>query len=234
MPTWSVIAQGPILRFALAILVLGLLRLAILTTWEMIAAVRRAGDRRLPYSQIARQTLTWLMPFTRLHRSRAGYSAASFFLHLGILLAGLFLSSHLEILKDQIGLSWWAIPKPILDGLALVAIWGGSYLLLHRVYVKSSRRLSRATDYLLLILILNILLSGYLAGRPWNPISYNGLMLFHTLNGVLLLVLVPITKISHCVLYPLIRLGTEVAWHFTPQGGSEVVRALHGSQGRKV
>jgi hypothetical protein len=77
-------------------------------------------------------------------------------------------------------------------------------------------------------------MSGYLAGRPWNPITYDGLMLFHTLNGLLLLLAAPFTKISHCVLYPLIRLGTEIAWHFTPQGGSRVVRTLHGPQERKI
>jgi nitrate reductase gamma subunit len=234
MPTWTIIAKGPILRFALAIMVLGLLRLAILTTGEMISAVQRVGDRRLPYRQIARQTLTWLVPFTRLHRERAGYSIASFTFHLGLLAAGLFLRSHLDILQASIGLSWWAVSKPVLDLLTLAAILGGGFLLLHRLYVLSSRRLTRIGDYLLLILILNILVSGYLAGRPWNPISYNGLMLFHTLNGLVLILLVPFTKVSHCVLYPLIRLGTEIAWHFTPQGGSQVVQALHGEQGRKI
>jgi hypothetical protein len=59
-------------------------------------------------------------------------------------------------------------------------------------------------------------------------------MLFHTLNGMALALLIPFTKIAHCVLFPLIRLGTEVAWHFTPQGGSETVKSLHGPQGRKI
>lgn len=234
MPTWLILAKGPIFRFVVAIMVLGLLRLALLMTGEMIAAVHRAGDRRLPYRQIARQTLTWLVPFTRLHRSRAGYSIASFIFHLGLLCVGLFLSNHLDLLQANIGLSWRGLSKPILDGLTLAAILGVGFLLWHRVYVASSRRLSRATDYLLLIFIINIFISGYLAGRSWNPISYDGVMLFHTLNGLVLLVLVPFTKISHCVLYPLIRLGTEIAWHFTPQGGSEVVQTLHGSQGRKI
>jgi nitrate reductase gamma subunit len=234
MPTWLVLAKGPIFRFVLAILALGLLRLVVLTAAEMIAAVRRAGDRRLPYLQIARQTLIWLVPVRRLGRSRSGYSIASFVLHLGVLLVGLFLVNHLDLLEANTGLSWWAIPKPVLDGLTLAAILAGGFLLLYRLYMVSSRRLSRAADYLLLVLILNIFISGYLAGRPWNPISYNSLMLFHTLNGLVLLAIVPFSKIAHCVLYPLIRLGTEIAWHFTPQGGSEVLQALHGEQGRKI
>lgn len=234
MPTWLAITQGPIFRFTLAVLVLGLLRLVLLITWQIIVAIRRAGDRRLPYRQIIRQTLTWLVPVNRLHRSRAGYSLASFTFHLGFLLAGFFLINHLDILQANIGFSWLAIPKPILDSLTLLAIVGGSYLLLFRLYVASSRNLSRLPDYLLLILILSIIASGYLAGRPWNPIPYNNLMLFHSLAGITFLLLVPFTKIAHCVLFPLIRLGSEIAWRMVPQGGEKVIETLYGPQGRKI
>jgi len=234
MPTWMTLAKGPAFLFVLTVLVLGLLRLIFLTTWDIVAAIRRAGDRRLPYRQIALQTVSWLLPFNRLHRNRVGYSFASFGLHVGILVVSLFLRNHLDILKANIGLSWIAISKPILDTLTLVGILGISALLLFRLYVYGSRQLSRAEDYLLLLLLLNIFLSGFLAGHPWNPIPYDGLMLFHTLNGMALALLIPFTKIAHCVLFPLIRLGTEVAWHFMPQGGSETVKSLHGPQGRKI
>jgi len=234
MPTWMLLAKGPTFLFVLTVLLLGLLRLIILTTWDIIAAIRRAGDRRLPYRQIALQTILWLLPFNKLHRNRAGYSVASFSLHLGILIVSLFLRNHLDILQDNIGISWMAISKPILDVLTLVGILGISFLLLFRLYVISSRRLSKTADYLLLLLILNIFVSGYLAGRGWNPIPYSSLMLFHTLNGMALLLLIPFTKIAHCVLFPLIRLGTEVAWHFVPLGDSKPVQPLHDPQGRNI
>ena len=228
------LAKGPAFLIVLTVLALGLLRLVVLTTWDIVTAIRRAGDRRLPYRQIALQTVSWLLPFNRLHRNRAGYSIASFSLHIGVLIVALFLRNHLDILEANIGLSWIAISKPFLDVLTLIGIFGMSILLLFRLYVYGSRQLSKAADYLLLIVLLNIFLSGFLAGRPWNPIPYDGLMLFHTLNGMALALLIPFTKIAHCVLFPLIRLGTEVAWHFTPQGGSETVKSLHGPQGRKI
>jgi len=228
------LAKGPAFLFALTFVILGLLRLIFLTTWDIVSAIRRAGDRRLPYKQIALQTFSWLLPFNRLHRNRAGYSIASFSLHIGILVVSLFLRNHLDILEANIGFSWIAIAKPILDVLTLIGILGISALLLYRLYVIGSRQLSKAVDYLLLLILLNIFLSGFLAGRPWNPIPYDGLMLFHTVNGMVLAMLAPFTKIAHCVLFPLIRLGTEVAWHFTPMGGSETVKTLHGPQGRKI
>lgn len=234
MPTWLEIAKGPVFRFTLVILVLGLARLVIHSTWGMIAAIRRAGHCRVPYTQVIKETLSWLFPVHRLHRTRPVFSYASFALHLGIVFAGLFLRNHIDILRSNVGIAWPAVYRPILDGLTLVAIVAGAYLLLYRIYVRSSRSLSQAMDYVLLLLILNIFVSGYVAGRPWNPIPYDSLMLFHTLNGIVLLNLIPFTKIAHCVLYPLIRLGSEIAWHLTPQGGSDVVKTLYGPEGRKI
>lgn len=234
MPTWMILAKGPAFLFVLTLLILGLLRLIFLTTWDIVAAVRRAGDQRLPYRQIALQTVLWLLPFNKLHRNRAGYSIASFSLHVSLLIVSLFLRNHLDILQANIGFSWISISKPILDALTLVGILGTSVLLLLRLYMTGSRRLSRAADYLLLFMILNIFVSGFIAGSPWNPIPYDGLMLFHTVNGMILLLAIPFSKIAHCVLFPLIRLGTEVAWHFVPQGGSESMQTLQGPQGRNV
>ena len=234
MPLWLDIAKGPILRFALVISVFGLLRIVVLTLLDMHFALRRSNGQPPPYRQALRETLGWLFPFTRLHRVRAGYSYASFGLHLGLLFAGLFLSNHLEILKFNAGFAWPALPKPSLDALSLLGLICAAYLLLFRVYNRNSRLLSKPLDYLLLILLLNLFASGYLAGRSWNPIPYDGLMLFHTLNGVLILLLVPFTKIAHCALFPLIRFSSELAWRLAPKAGEQVVQTLHGPQGRQI
>jgi nitrate reductase gamma subunit len=234
MSTWLEITQGPLFRFTLAILILGLARPVLLSMWGMVSAIRRAGDRSIPYGRIARETLSWLIPLHRLGQTRPLFSYASFAFHLGIICAGLFLSNHIHILESSIGLAWPALYRPILDVLSCLTIAAGSYLLLSRIYAPNSRALSQTMDYILLLLVLNIFVSGYLAGRAWNPIPYDGLMFFHALNGIMLLILIPFTKISHCVLYPLIRLGSEVAWHLTPQGGSDVIRTLHGPEGRKI
>ncbi|MEW6404819.1 MAG: hypothetical protein AB1649_23730, partial [Chloroflexota bacterium] len=164
MPTWLILAKGPAFLFVMTIFVLGLLRLIVITVWDIITAVQRAGDRRLPYGRIVSQTLSWLVPVTRLHRARLVYSVASFGLHLGILFAGLLLRNHLDILQSNLGFAWFSIPKRILDTLTVLGIIGASILLLSRVYVSSSRFLTRASDYLMLLLLLNILVSGFVAG----------------------------------------------------------------------
>jgi len=234
MPTWLTLAKGPIFIFVFIVLVLGLLRLFLLTLWDIIAAIRRAGNHRLPYKKIIFQTVSRLFPFNRIHRNRVGYSTASICMHITVLFVSLFLRNHLDILEANIGFSWIAISKLVLDVLTLFGILGIVILLLFRLYKAGLQRLSRVSDYLLLLVILNIFLSGFIAGRPWNPIPYNGLILFHTLNGMALALTTPFSKVAHCVLFPLIRLGTEVSWHFTPTGGSEAVKTLHGSKGRNI
>ena len=234
IPTWLELARGPIFRFALAIMLLGLVRLVLLAGWGMMAAIRRAGNRRLPYAQVLKETAIWLLPLQRLHRARPVYSYASFIFHVGLILVMFFLQNHLDILRSNVGVNWPAMPRFILDGLTVAGIIAGTYLLLHRLYVRSARSLSRVMDYMLLIILMNIFVSGYVAGRSWNPIPYNGLMLFHTLNGILLFLLIPFTKIAHCVLFPLVRLASEIAWHLTPQGGTEVSKTLYGPEGRKI
>ncbi len=233
-PTWLEIAKGPVFYFALVILILGLARLVLLSIWGIITAVRQAGNRKVPYIRLLIETLSWLFPIHRLHRRRPVYSLATFILHLGLILSALFLQNHINILLSTIGLSWPAIPRFFLDGLTLITTIAVAYLLLHRLYIRSARFLSKAMDYILLLLLLSIFISGFIAGRPENPIPYNGLMLFHTISGLVLIVLIPFTKIAHCVLYPLIRLASEIAWHLTPQGGTDVGKTLYGPEGRRL
>lgn len=234
MPDWLELARGPVARFALAVFLLGLLRLLILTLWGMIVAVRRAGDQHIDYGRVLRESFSWMLPFKQLGRTRRLYSLASFGMHLGILGVVLFLGNHLDILKVLAGLSWAAFDKRLLDILAVITIFAVIFLLAYRVYVPSSQKLSKAMDYALLVLILNLFVSGFLAGQTWNPIPYDGLMMFHTLNGIAIALLAPFTKIAHCILFPLIRFGSEIAWRMVPEGGPRVVRTLHGPEGRRV
>lgn len=234
MPAWVTLAKSPLSRFTVLLFALGLLRLVLLSLWEMRAALHRAHRRDIPYARLLRESLAWLFPITRLHRVRAGYSLASFIFHLGILIVTPFLGNHVDLFRDHFGLAWPALLKPVLDILTLLTLFAGAYLLFSRIYNRASRKLSNAPDYLLLALILCIFCSGFLSGQSWNPIPYDGLMLLHIISGMLLLAIIPFTKIAHCVLYPLVRLGTFVAWQFPPQAGKAVVQRLHGPEGRRI
>ncbi len=234
MPNWLEIAKGPAFRFALAILLLGLLRQVLLTLNGAFTAIRRAGNRHLAYREIVKETLKWIFPIHRLHRARPLQSVASFAFHGGLILAVAFLRNHIDLLQANVGIGWMALPRPLLDGATWFAIVGIIILLFYRLYSTPVRALSTMMDYILLILLLSVIGSGYLAGQVWNPIPYDVLMLLHTLTGIVLALLLPFTKIVHCVLFPLTRFCTEIAWHLIPDGGTQVIKTLYGPGGRRI
>jgi len=225
--------KGPLLTFVVLILVLGLIRQVVLTVWALIEATRRAGDRSIPYAQVLRNTAIWMFPVTHLHRSLPVVSYASFFFHLALILGAVFLREHIDLF-GPLGLSWPAIPRPYVDWVALLALAGLTILLGYRVYSNQSRAVSGFADYGILVLLIVTVSMGYLGGQSWNVIAYDMTMVFHIAAGLTILVLIPFTKLAHCVLYPLVRLTSETGWHFTQEGGYDVVRTLHGPEGRKM
>jgi len=225
--------KGPLLTFVVLILVLGLIRQVVLTVWTLIEAIRRAGDRNIPYARVLLNTAIWMFPVTRLHRVVPVFSYASFFFHLGLILGVVFLREHIDLF-GPLGLSWPSIPRPYVDWLALLAFVGLAILLGYRIYVGQSRAESGFADYGILVLLIVTVGMGYLAGQNWNVIPYNVTMVFHISAGAAILVLTPFTKLAHCALYPLVRLSSEIGWHFTQEGGYDVVKTLYGPEGKKV
>lgn len=225
--------KGPLLTFVVLIFVLGLMREVVLSVWVLVEATRRAGDPNIPYARVLRNMAVWLFPVTRLHRSLPVFSYASFFFHLGVISSAFFLREHIDFFSG-LGLSWPAIPHPYVDWLALLAFAGLTILLGFRIYVRQSRAVSGFEDYAVLFLLIVTVGMGYLAGQSWNVIPYNVTMVFHISTGSTILVLTPFTKLAHCALYPLVRLSTEIGWHFTQQGGYDVVKTLYGAEGRKI
>ncbi len=225
--------KGPLLIFVAGIFVLGLVRQALLSVWALAEAVERAGDRRIPYGQVLRNVGSWTFPVTRLHRSLPGFSYASFVFHLGVILSAVFLREHIDFF-GPLGQNWPSIPRPYVDWLALLALAGLVVLLGYRIYVRQSRVVSSFSDYAILLLLIVTIGMGYLAGQSWNVIPYKVTMVFHIAAGGTILVLFPFTKLAHCALYPLVRLSSEIGWHFTREGGYDVVRTLHGPEGRRI
>ena len=226
MDTWLEWARGPIFWGALTFMILGLARHAVLTVWEIARAVRRAGDPTIPYKAIAQATVKWLLPFGKM-KGRLVYSVTTLAFHASILVAPVFLAAHIQLIRRGLGFGWPALPNRIIDVLTAIAIVTALALVIERLAAKDSRHLSRFSDYALPLLIALPFASGLLAMHPViNPFAHQATLLIHVLSADLILVLIPMTKLSHMILLPATQLVSEVAWHFTPDGGSKVAVAL--------
>ena len=125
MESWLEWARGPVFIFALTFMVLGLIRHVALTLWEIGRAMRRAGDKTLPYGQIALATVKWLLPVGKI-ADRLVLSVTSFLFHVAVIIVPLFLGGHIALWARGLGISWasvsWlAIPNLLADVLTIVA-----------------------------------------------------------------------------------------------------------------
>lgn len=227
MEYWLEWARGPLFRFSFLILVLGLARLLALTAAGVFRAMWRAGDPRLPLKTIVLATLKWLFPFKQLN-NRLWYSITSVLFHVGLILTPVFLGAHVLLWKRGIGIGWPGFSRDVADVFTLLTVVSGIGLIIGRAANPFSRGLSRFQDFALPPLLLVPFVSGFLAMHPSvNPIPYQLTMLIHVLSGDLIFLLIPFTKMAHCVLLPTTQLVAEVGWHFPPDQGENVAIALH-------
>jgi len=230
MQAWIDWARGPAFLFAFSFMVLGLVRHVVLTLWEIRRTLRRAGDKSLPVRQVLTATTQWLVPVSKL-RNDPLFSATSMLFHVGILIVPVFLAGHIALWERGTGLSWPAISSRVADALTILAVVAAVALVVQRRLVPAARALSRTQDYLLPLLIAVPFATGFLVMHPMlNPFTYEATLLTHILSANLVLVLIPITKLSHAVLVPSVHLVAELGWHWPARSGTNVAVALGKEQ----
>ena len=228
MHEWLLWARGPMFRFAFALMALGVLRLVVLSLLNLTAVARRAGNKRFPVAKVLRGTLAWMVPRGGALSGHPVFTFASMLFHLAMIITPIFLGAHILLWQRGLGVSWPALNQSLADTLTLAGIAAGLVLIVQRIFARASRELSRFQDYLLPVLITVIFAAGYLAQHPArNPFSYDAVMLLHVLCGNLLFIVLPFSKLSHALLFPITRLISEMGWHLVPDAGQQVAVALH-------
>ena len=227
MEAWINFGRGTLFRLAFFLMALGLLRIVLLTIVGIAGAYRRSPDKIVAWGEIARQTLAWLVPVGRLWRKRPIYSATSFLFHVGLLLVPFFLAAHVLLWQRSTGLAWPAIPQKLADWLTLLTIATGLGLFCGRLLDPRARALSRRQDYLWPLLLVVPFATGYICtNAAIGPRTHQAMMLLHVYSGDLIMLMIPCTKIAHCVLAPLSQLVTAVSWKFVPGAGDRAAATL--------
>jgi nitrate reductase gamma subunit len=226
MMEWLEWARGPAFVFSFSLMVLGLMRILILTIWGIAKTLLRAGDKKVAWKNLIATSLAWILPFKKL-KQRVWYSLASILFHIGIIIVPIFLIEHVALWRRGIGVSWFTISRSLADGLTLLTIAMIILLLIGRLGSREARTLTRGQDVLLPLIILIPFISGLLASHPaFNPFAYQATMLVHVLSSDLVMCLIPFTKLCHCVILPFTQVVAEVGWHFPPNTGKQVRMSL--------
>ncbi len=231
MDAWIDFAKGPLFAITFLVMVLGLARQVGLQIYNLtIKKGRRLKD--VPWSNMAKDTLSWAVPIRHIEPGTGVFSTASFLMHIGVILVPLFLVDHIALWSGFLGISLPSIDRNTADILTLLTVACGTLLLAYRIFRARHRMVSQTSDYLLLILVLLPFISGYLASHPGvNPLSWDVMMLTHLLSAELLFVLTPFTKLAHAVLFFFDRISA-VHWQLRPGAGDKVAEALSGREVR--
>lgn len=227
MESWIQFGRGPVLAAAFSLMILGLVRILLLTSINLEEVYKKSWDRLINWKDVGRQTVNWLVPVARLWRGRPVYSTLSVLFHLGLLLVPLFLAAHVLLWRSAVGFGWKALPQRAADVLTILALATGFGLIVGRAASFAAHRISRAQDYFWPILLLVPFATGFLCSHAAiSAKTYQSLMLLHVYSADLILVLIPFTKIAHCVLEPFSQTVSAVAWKFPERAGDRVAATL--------
>ncbi len=115
-------AEGPLLRLAFALLVLGLLRLVGLSVWNLAVAYARTDDKSVPVGLLLRRALRWLLPWTYLSGPHPLQGVVAYAFHVGLLAVPLFFAGHVALWRERVGIGWPALPAAAADILTWLTI----------------------------------------------------------------------------------------------------------------
>ena len=220
-------AKGPLFRLTFAIMALGLLRIFILDIWGMAEAYYKAGDKSVPWGSAAKKTVKWLFPVNRGLKSRPLYSIFSILFHIGLIIVPIFLFAHVQLWEKSLGFGWFILSKTWADILTITTIIFAVLLFIGRVTSRESRSISRKQDFVWPLLLIIPFISGYFcANLSVSPVAYQSFMLIHILSGELIFILLPFTKIAHCVIMPLSQFIIVLAWKFPANTDDDIAITL--------
>ena len=202
-------AVGPLAWAAWGICLLGMMwRL-----WSLWRLARRRDASSIAYMTwgcALKSLFKWAMPFGALGwRTNPLLTAATFTLHLALLLAALFTSAHNVMWDYNFGVSLVSLPDGIMDVISILALAACGVLAWRRICDSNVNSVTRKADWTGLILVAGIFATGFASVHVWG--SQPLMALLHVLFAEALLVCLPFTRLSHAFLIPFTRayMGSE-------------------------
>lgn len=189
--------RGPALQVASIIFILGL----IVRVLEVLLLGRKANLAEARGSAVAGGLRTIVMrtfqdPGTW---KRSTFTlVAGFVFHIGLFITILLYAPHILVIEEVLGVSWPALPTPVVDATAVLTIIALIAVLIHRLRDPVIRFLSRFQDYLVWFVTILPLVTGYIAFHRVG-MSPPMLIAIHILSVELLMVVFPFTKLTHAV-----------------------------------
>ena len=139
--------------------------------------------------------------FIEVFAHRGIQYVGGFLFHLGFLGLTFFVPQHSFLWKEIIGFELPYMPQLIADILAYSALLSLFALTVHRVFNPVLKLLTGKDEYFANFLIGTIIFTGLLASRWSGGGLYVWMVTFHMLSGAILIIYIPLSRLSHFVYY---------------------------------
>lgn len=205
-------ARGPGLTYATIIMVFGLtlrvIEILSLGRPKELADVRDSGTRD-----------GWMMILKRSLPEKRNWRfiTASYIFHIGLFIVIFFFIPHTQLFRDVFGVFWGGWPNYIIDFFTVVSIAAMLYMLAQRFYDPTRRILTRIPDYLAWIVTFLPFVTGYMAFHRLG-VDYTTMLAVHILSVELLMIALPISKLTHVVTFAMSR------WYTGSNNGRRGIR----------
>ena len=187
--------RGPALQIATIVFVLGIVARIL----QMVMLGRKGNLAEARGSAVAgglRTMVTRSVPDKGTFQRSTFTIVSGYIFHIGLFVTIFLFAPHILLVDEVFGLSWPALPTPVVDATAVVTIIALLAVLIHRIKDPVMRFLSGFSDYLVWLVTFLPLLTGYIAFHRIG-LSPPMLIALHILSVELLMVLFPFTKLMH-------------------------------------
>ena len=188
--------RGPALQVATIIFLLGV----VVRLGEILMLGRKKDLAEARGSAVAgglRTIFTRSVPDRGTLQRSTFNVVAGYIFHIGFFIVLFFFAPHILVFHDALGVSWPSMPTQIVDAVTVVTIIALLAVLVHRLQNKVMRFLSRFQDYLVWLVTILPLVTGYLAFHRVGVAPPPMLITIHILSVELLMVVFPFTKLMH-------------------------------------
>lgn len=201
---------GPLAWISFGVFIFGM-------AFKAISIIRLASEKdkvvfnHLDAGWSLKSIFFWLIPFgSRSMREKPALTAVSFTFHICLLATPIFLLGHNILWNERWGFSWWSLSESVTDYMTLLFFVAIAGLIVRRVVLPEVRIVNTAYDYLLLLIAAAPFITGFLAYHQLGP--YKTMLIIHILCGEIMLIAIPLTKLSHMFLFFLTRahIGSEM------------------------
>jgi len=188
--------RGPALQIATVIFLLGI----VVRIGEILMLGRKKNLAEAHGSAVAgglRTIFSRSIPDRGTLQRSTFNVVAGYIFHIGFFVVLFLFAPHILLFHDVTGVSWPSLPTPIVDATAVVTMIALFAVLAHRLLDPVMRFLSRFQDYLVWLVTILPVVTGYLAFHRVDVAPPPTLIMVHILSVELLMVIFPFTKLMH-------------------------------------